>query len=233
MAIKGEALIRRAYTAFGERDLETLIGLSDEAIEVSTVTGLLAGRTEPYRGYEGLAEYMSDLTAHVEAARAPAAALPRGRRRPGAGLRPGPRLARARLPRLAERLAVDAARRDAWWRCASTPTRPTPGARSPTRSRPAPRRRFPIRHGHAGREDRLGDRPPPDRRRPHAAARGLSQPAVRLLEPRRHELHPARQRDDQPARRRAGRRRARDFIAVARTHVHLAYPESTDGVAAD
>jgi ketosteroid isomerase-like protein len=63
MAIKGEALIRRAYTAFGERDLETLIGISDEEIEVSTVTGLLAGRTEPYRGYDGLAEYMSDLTA--------------------------------------------------------------------------------------------------------------------------------------------------------------------------
>ena len=53
MAIKGEAVIRRAYTAFGERDLETLIDLSDEEIEVSTVTGLLAGRTEPYRGYAG------------------------------------------------------------------------------------------------------------------------------------------------------------------------------------
>ena len=63
MAMKGEAVIRRAYTAFGERDLETLIDLSDESIEVSTVTGLLAGRTEPYRGHEGLAEYMSDLTA--------------------------------------------------------------------------------------------------------------------------------------------------------------------------
>ena len=29
MAIKGEAVIRRAYTAFGERDLETLVDLSD------------------------------------------------------------------------------------------------------------------------------------------------------------------------------------------------------------
>ena len=63
MAIKGEAVIRRAYTAFGERDLETLVDLSDEAVQVSTVTGLLAGRTEPYRGHEGLAEYMSDLGA--------------------------------------------------------------------------------------------------------------------------------------------------------------------------
>ena len=63
MAIKGEAVIRRAYTAFGERDLETLVDLSDSEIQVSTVTGLLAGRTEPYRGHEGLAEYMSDLGA--------------------------------------------------------------------------------------------------------------------------------------------------------------------------
>jgi ketosteroid isomerase-like protein len=56
-----EALIRRAYNAFAKRDLEALVALSDESIEVSTVTGLLAGRTEPYRGHAGLAEYMSDL----------------------------------------------------------------------------------------------------------------------------------------------------------------------------
>jgi ketosteroid isomerase-like protein len=62
VAIEGEALIRKAYEAFAERDLDALIELSDEAIEVSTVTGLLAGRTEPYRGYEGLAEYLDDLT---------------------------------------------------------------------------------------------------------------------------------------------------------------------------
>jgi ketosteroid isomerase-like protein len=55
-------LIRRAYAAFGDRDLDELIALSDEAIEVSTVTGLLAGRTEPYRGYEGLANYIGDLS---------------------------------------------------------------------------------------------------------------------------------------------------------------------------
>jgi ketosteroid isomerase-like protein len=56
-----EAVIRRAYDAFAERDLEALRAISDEEIEVSTVTGLLAGRTEPYRGHEGLAEYMTDL----------------------------------------------------------------------------------------------------------------------------------------------------------------------------
>jgi ketosteroid isomerase-like protein len=60
--VEGEDLIRRAYAAFAERDLETLIELSDETIEVSTVTGLLVGRTEPYRGYEGLAEYIDDIS---------------------------------------------------------------------------------------------------------------------------------------------------------------------------
>ena len=62
MPLAGEDLIRRAYAAFADRDTETLIKLSDPEIEVSTVTGLLAGRTEPYRGYEGLAEYIDDIS---------------------------------------------------------------------------------------------------------------------------------------------------------------------------
>jgi ketosteroid isomerase-like protein len=61
--IEGEDLIRRAYAAFAERDLDTLVELSDEAVEISTVTGMLAGRTEPYRGHAGLAEYLEDLAA--------------------------------------------------------------------------------------------------------------------------------------------------------------------------
>jgi ketosteroid isomerase-like protein len=62
MPLEGEDVIRKAYAAFADRDLDALIAVSNEAIEVSTVTGLLAGRTEPYRGYEGLAEYMDDLS---------------------------------------------------------------------------------------------------------------------------------------------------------------------------
>ena len=61
MTSRGERSIRQAYRAFAERDLERLIELADESIEVSTVTGLLYGRTEPYRGYEGLEQYMADL----------------------------------------------------------------------------------------------------------------------------------------------------------------------------
>jgi ketosteroid isomerase-like protein len=61
MAVHGEAIIRKAYAAFAERDLASLQAISDEDVEVSTVTGLLAGRTGPYRGHAGLAEYMDDL----------------------------------------------------------------------------------------------------------------------------------------------------------------------------
>ena len=62
MPLVGEELIRRAYAAFADRDLDTLVELSDPEIEVSTVTGLLAGRTEPYHGYEGLAAYIDDIS---------------------------------------------------------------------------------------------------------------------------------------------------------------------------
>lgn len=61
MTVEGETVIRKAYAAFADRDLEALIAISDESIEVSTVTGLLAGRTEPYRGYAGLSDYISDI----------------------------------------------------------------------------------------------------------------------------------------------------------------------------
>ena len=61
MTVHGEAVIRKAYAAFAERDLPALQAISHEEIEVSTVTGLLAGRTGPYRGHAGLAEYMEDL----------------------------------------------------------------------------------------------------------------------------------------------------------------------------
>jgi ketosteroid isomerase-like protein len=61
MAHRGESVIRRAYIAFAERDLEALRAIADESIEISTVTGLLAGRSGPYVGHQGLAEYMGDL----------------------------------------------------------------------------------------------------------------------------------------------------------------------------
>src|SRR5829696_6380581 len=61
MPVAGERTIRRAYRAFAERDLETLKRLADASIEVATVTGIMAGRTNPYRGHEGISQYMDDL----------------------------------------------------------------------------------------------------------------------------------------------------------------------------
>jgi ketosteroid isomerase-like protein len=56
-----EALIRRAYQAFAERDLERLRELAVPEIEISTVTGLIAGRSAPYRGLEGIERYLDDM----------------------------------------------------------------------------------------------------------------------------------------------------------------------------
>ena len=56
-----ESLIRRAYRAFADRDLETLVALADDGVEVSTITGLIAGHGEPYRGRDGLEQYIGDL----------------------------------------------------------------------------------------------------------------------------------------------------------------------------
>ena len=58
-----EAVIRRAYRAFDERDVDTLAALSSEDLEISTVTGILAGREGPYRGRAGIEEYLSDIAA--------------------------------------------------------------------------------------------------------------------------------------------------------------------------
>jgi ketosteroid isomerase-like protein len=59
--MSAEQLVRRAYRAFSERDLEALRELADPEIEIRTVTGMLAGRDEPYKGYEGMLEYMRDV----------------------------------------------------------------------------------------------------------------------------------------------------------------------------
>ncbi len=61
MEASAEQLVRRAYKAFSERDLEALRELADPQIEIHTVTGMLAGREKPYKGYEGMLEYMRDV----------------------------------------------------------------------------------------------------------------------------------------------------------------------------
>jgi ketosteroid isomerase-like protein len=57
-----EELVERAYQAFSKRDLESLREIADPRIEIHTVTGMLAGRDEPYRGFSGVAEYLRDVS---------------------------------------------------------------------------------------------------------------------------------------------------------------------------
>ena len=54
-------LIKRAYRAFADRDVEELRRLSHPEIEVYAVTGLVAGAGQPYRGADGLRQYISDV----------------------------------------------------------------------------------------------------------------------------------------------------------------------------
>ena len=56
-------LVKAMFAAFAARDLETVLGLADPEIEFTAVTGELAGRTDPYRGHDGLREYFRDVAA--------------------------------------------------------------------------------------------------------------------------------------------------------------------------
>jgi ketosteroid isomerase-like protein len=56
-----EELVRSAYKAFSTRDIDVLLKLADPGIEIHTVTGMVAGRDEPYRGHDGLKEYLRDV----------------------------------------------------------------------------------------------------------------------------------------------------------------------------
>jgi ketosteroid isomerase-like protein len=61
MSGKAEELVRRAYQAFSKRDLDALREIADPRIEIHTVTGIVAGRSEPYHGHDGLIEYLRDV----------------------------------------------------------------------------------------------------------------------------------------------------------------------------
>jgi ketosteroid isomerase-like protein len=57
-----QTLIRRAYQAFAERDAHALRELAVPDVEVRTMTGVLAERSDPYRGHEGIEQYLDDVT---------------------------------------------------------------------------------------------------------------------------------------------------------------------------
>ena len=54
-------LVKAMFAAFAARDLETVLTLADTDIEFTAVTGEHAGRTDPYRGHDGLRQYFRDV----------------------------------------------------------------------------------------------------------------------------------------------------------------------------
>lgn len=56
-----EALVGRLFHAFNQRDAEEIVGLCSEQMEFVAVTGEEAGRESPYRGRQGLRDYLADV----------------------------------------------------------------------------------------------------------------------------------------------------------------------------
>ncbi len=56
-----EERIVSAYDALNRRSLEGLVALSDPEVELDLVTNRLAGRDGPYRGHQGIADYLGDV----------------------------------------------------------------------------------------------------------------------------------------------------------------------------
>jgi ketosteroid isomerase-like protein len=54
-------VVKATFAAFAERDLEGVLALADPDIEFTAVTGEHAGRTDPYRGHDGMRQYFRDL----------------------------------------------------------------------------------------------------------------------------------------------------------------------------
>ena len=56
-------VVKAAFAAFAARDLDRVLALADPDIEFTAVTGEHAGRTEPYRGHDGMRQYFRDVAA--------------------------------------------------------------------------------------------------------------------------------------------------------------------------
>lgn len=59
--VDAAGLIDRLFDAFSRRDPDAVTALCDEGVEFSSVTAGLAGRSEPYRGHDGLRQYFEDV----------------------------------------------------------------------------------------------------------------------------------------------------------------------------
>ena len=58
---KREEVLKAIYSAFEARDERTVAGLIAPDFEFHSATGLRVGRTGPYVGHDGFAEYMADV----------------------------------------------------------------------------------------------------------------------------------------------------------------------------
>jgi ketosteroid isomerase-like protein len=55
-------VVKAAYDAFARRDADALVGVLSEHCELQLEgTAQLAGRSEPYRGHQGMRDYLSDV----------------------------------------------------------------------------------------------------------------------------------------------------------------------------
>ena len=54
-------MVREVYAAFAVRDIERVEAVLDPDVVFIAVTGGIIGRTEPYRGHEGMREYFRDV----------------------------------------------------------------------------------------------------------------------------------------------------------------------------
>ena len=54
-------VVKAVCAAFTERDVEGVLAHADADMVFSPVTGDYAGRTEPYRGHDGLRQYFRDV----------------------------------------------------------------------------------------------------------------------------------------------------------------------------
>jgi ketosteroid isomerase-like protein len=55
-----ETLVGRLFHAFNQRDAETIVSLCSDEMEFFAVTAEEVGREAPYRGRDGLREYLAD-----------------------------------------------------------------------------------------------------------------------------------------------------------------------------
>jgi ketosteroid isomerase-like protein len=55
-------VIEAVFAAFSERDVERVLELTHPEVEFTAVTNDFAGRTEPYRGHEGIRQYFRDVS---------------------------------------------------------------------------------------------------------------------------------------------------------------------------